>query len=234
MALRFRYSNTDETSKDEKLQQGRGVASSHKRNARGRKHQGCGPHFVRRRWPSHTQCTKLEAPEGKTSYRRTSRNPAKFAEPGISGCLADNSIRGPAGDSFFSVGVSGWSRWIQTGPPQGLGRLQWVDATAGGGDYRVRKPACSGRMPKEIRPILFGGSLIALNKESGGLRPIAIGYVWRRLTAKVCKQIRHHQAVSLLCTTSTGHRNSGGLRSSSPRNETLRERHVPRPGVGKA
>src|SRR6218665_641492 len=35
--------------------------------------------------------------------------------------------------------------------------------------------------PKEIRPILFGGSLIALNKESGGLRPIAIGYVWRRL-----------------------------------------------------
>src|SRR6218665_3093999 len=79
---------------------------------------------------------KLGAPEGKTSYRRTSRDPARFAEPGISGCLAGNSIRGPAGDSFFSVGISGWSRRIQTGPPQGLGRLQWVDATAGGGDYR--------------------------------------------------------------------------------------------------
>ena len=55
--------------------------------------------------------------------------------------VAGNSIRGPAGDSFFSVEVGGWSRRIQTGPPQGLGRLRCVDAAAGGGDDRVCKPA---------------------------------------------------------------------------------------------
>ena len=39
-------------------------------------------------------------------------------------------------------------------------------------------------MPRRRRPILFGGSLIALEKNSGGVRPIAIGYTWRRLAAK--------------------------------------------------
>src|SRR6218665_599690 len=38
----------------------------------------------------------------------------------------------------------------------------------------------------EVRPILFGGSMIALSKNTGGLRHIAVGYmyVWRRLAAK--------------------------------------------------
>lgn len=38
--------------------------------------------------------------------------------------------------------------------------------------------------PHELRGLIFGGTLIALSKKSGGLRPIAIGYVWRRLAAK--------------------------------------------------
>ena len=33
--------------------------------------------------------------------------------------------------------------------------------------------------PREIRELIFVGTLIALSKKSGGLRPIAIGYVWR-------------------------------------------------------
>src|SRR6218665_161180 len=41
-----------------------------------------------------------------------------------------------------------------------------------------------GDFPQEVRPILFGGNMIALNKNTGGLRPIAVGYVWRRLAAK--------------------------------------------------
>src|SRR6218665_648923 len=41
-----------------------------------------------------------------------------------------------------------------------------------------------GECPPTVRPILFGGNLIALNKDSGGLRPIAIDYLWRRLAAK--------------------------------------------------
>jgi hypothetical protein len=41
-----------------------------------------------------------------------------------------------------------------------------------------------GQCPAEIIPILFGGNLTALTKKSGGIRPIAVGYYWRRLTAK--------------------------------------------------
>lgn len=41
-----------------------------------------------------------------------------------------------------------------------------------------------GECPPEVRQILFGGNMIALNKNTGGLRPIAVGYVWRRLAAK--------------------------------------------------
>ena len=42
----------------------------------------------------------------------------------------------------------------------------------------------NGRCPRDIAVLLFGGRLIALQKKSGGVRPIAIGYTWRRLAAK--------------------------------------------------
>src|SRR5207248_10878210 len=42
----------------------------------------------------------------------------------------------------------------------------------------------SGQCHPSVLPILFGGSLIALEKKSGGIRPIAIGYTWRRIAAK--------------------------------------------------
>ena len=41
-----------------------------------------------------------------------------------------------------------------------------------------------GHCPANVIPILCGGSLTALNKKSGGIRPIAVGYYWRRLAAK--------------------------------------------------
>src|SRR6218665_1216421 len=41
-----------------------------------------------------------------------------------------------------------------------------------------------GECPKQMRELMFGGSLIALSKKSGGLRPIVIGYTYRRLAAK--------------------------------------------------
>ena len=41
-----------------------------------------------------------------------------------------------------------------------------------------------GKCPPTVTPIFFGGRLIALRKKSGGIRPIAIGYTWRRLAAK--------------------------------------------------
>ena len=46
-----------------------------------------------------------------------------------------------------------------------------------------------GICPPFIRRIIFGGRLIALNKKGGGIRPIAIGYYWRRLAAKCANNI---------------------------------------------
>ena len=41
-----------------------------------------------------------------------------------------------------------------------------------------------GKCPPSVTPVFFGGRLIALQKKLGGIRPIAIGYTWRRLAAK--------------------------------------------------
>lgn len=38
-----------------------------------------------------------------------------------------------------------------------------------------------GECPAEVRPILFEGNM---NKETESWRPIAVGYIWRRLAAK--------------------------------------------------
>ena len=46
-----------------------------------------------------------------------------------------------------------------------------------------------GICPLSIHRIIFGGRLIALNKKGGGIRPIAIGYYWRRLAAKCANNI---------------------------------------------
>jgi hypothetical protein len=43
----------------------------------------------------------------------------------------------------------------------------------------------SGSVPDEICPFIYGANLIALGKKSGGIRPIAIGYVFRRIAAKL-------------------------------------------------
>lgn len=41
-------------------------------------------------------------------------------------------------------------------------------------------------MNESILKCLFGANLCTLNKKDGGLRPIAVGSVFRRLTAKIC------------------------------------------------
>lgn len=46
----------------------------------------------------------------------------------------------------------------------------------------------SGRVPTEICPILYGANLIALRKKGGGIRPIAVGNVFRRLTSKIANE----------------------------------------------
>jgi hypothetical protein len=41
-----------------------------------------------------------------------------------------------------------------------------------------------GKCHPDVAPILFGGQLMALEKKTGGIRPIAIGYTLRRIAAK--------------------------------------------------
>jgi len=41
-----------------------------------------------------------------------------------------------------------------------------------------------GKCSPIVTPILFGGQLMALEKKTGGIPPIAIGYTWRRIAAK--------------------------------------------------
>ena len=55
----------------------------------------------------------------------------------------------------------------------------------------------AGRCPSDVTPIFFGGRLVALNKKSGGIRPIAIGFTLRRLVSKCASffgtnQLRNH------------------------------------------
>ena len=50
--------------------------------------------------------------------------------------------------------------------------------------HRLITLLVSGNVPKEIAPYLAGARLIPLEKKDGGIRPIAVGCVWRRLAAK--------------------------------------------------
>ncbi len=56
----------------------------------------------------------------------------------------------------------------------------------------------SGKVPDTVCPLLYGASLCALGKKAGGIRPIAVGSTFRRLTAKVCVRRVKERAVQLL------------------------------------
>ena len=45
---------------------------------------------------------------------------------------------------------------------------------------------------REVIPIFFGGSLIALEKKSDGIRPIAIGYTLRSIAAKYANNLHYY------------------------------------------
>ena len=58
--------------------------------------------------------------------------------------------------------------------------------------------------------ILFGGSLIALEKKSGGIRPIAIGYTLRRIAVKCSNNFALSSLGNKLLLTQLGLGSYGG------------------------
>jgi hypothetical protein len=44
------------------------------------------------------------------------------------------------------------------------------------------KVLLDGTTPNFVRGIIFGANLLAIRKKNGGVRPIAVGYVWRSTT----------------------------------------------------
>ena len=56
----------------------------------------------------------------------------------------------------------------------------------------------AGLCPSDVTPVFFGGRLIALNKKSGGVRPIAVGVTLRRLASKCANAYGAARMVPLL------------------------------------
>ena len=72
-----------------------------------------------------------------------------------------------------------------------------------------------GRSPAGIRPLFFGASLCALKKKDGGLRPIAIGLVMRRLISRACCLSFRDQAAKLLSPVQLGIGVKGGAEAAA-------------------
>ena len=72
----------------------------------------------------------------------------------------------------------------------------------------------AGKCHHAVTPILFGGTLIALEKKSGGIRPIAIGYTWRRIAAKCANSFACARMKDILSPLQLGVAVSGGCEAA--------------------
>lgn len=72
-----------------------------------------------------------------------------------------------------------------------------------------------GRVPEPFRHIFFGAALTALKKKDGGIRPIAVGNMWRRLAAKLVVSSITPELVELLAPHQLGVGIPGGAEAGS-------------------
>ena len=72
----------------------------------------------------------------------------------------------------------------------------------------------AGRCHPEVLPVFFGGRLIALNKKSGGIRPIAVGNTLRRLAAKCASVYALDQVATMLSPRQLGVGVAGGCEAA--------------------
>ena len=72
-----------------------------------------------------------------------------------------------------------------------------------------------GKMPAEVSPFMCGARLHAGKKKSGGLRPIAVGNMTRRLTSKCFVGALSDRIVPLLAPHQVGVSIKGGCEAAS-------------------
>ena len=68
----------------------------------------------------------------------------------------------------------------------------------------------AGKAPSVLAPFLAGAPLTALHKKQGGVRPIAVGEVFRRLVSKCCCTALMEQMRTHLSPTQVGVATKGG------------------------
>src|ERR1700761_1779581 len=71
-----------------------------------------------------------------------------------------------------------------------------------------------GVCPAAVCPVFFGARLIALEKKSGGFRPIAIGYTFSRLIAKCANTYAQKKLDNYFCPIELGVAVSGGCEAA--------------------
>ena len=69
---------------------------------------------------------------------------------------------------------------------------------------------CAGKVPPDVIPYLCGAFLLPCLKKNGGLRPIAVGEVLRRLTSKCVTRAVLPEAINILSSLQVGVRLPGG------------------------
>src|SRR6218665_2083525 len=126
----------------------------------------------------------LAIPDGDNLALLKEKHPAN-ADPDALMRLPDPSVIGA-----WQVSVDGVLKAVRTFPngsaggPDGFRPVHLLELVRSGEEARPLAEALTDftnlllRGESSVRPTLFGGNLI--NKEiAGGLRPVAIGYVWR-------------------------------------------------------
>ena len=106
--------------------------------------------------------------------------------------------------------------------PDGLRPQHLKDLIAGGEGSETLLEAITefinivlaGRTPATVCPLLFGGALTAILKRGGGVRPIAVGYTWRRLAGKVAGRRVGPRAAALLAPKQLGFAVPGGAEAA--------------------
>ena len=104
------------------------------------------------------------------------------------------------------------------GGPDGLRPQHLKDLMAGKGEDDALLAAITqlinlilaGGTPDQVRPIIFGAALTAIMKKGGGVRPIAVGYTWRRLAGKVACRLVSIKAAAILSPKQLGFGVPGG------------------------